>query len=409
MGSVRWMGPIVIRYAVREVRLENGERFPLLVSGDPVGLPVPEILEYTLAKLRARGLRRASIRHRTEALGLALQFLSDHRIDLVLRASDQIFLSLNELVALADRCRTPMGKLAASLVVGSAYAAVRYATAIDYMLWVFEPVIARISDAPARHAANVALQRFLARSRSVSPRSRGRGSHLDGERHGLREDQRKLFLKVIRPEDPGNPFGLKVRTRNYALLLTAFKLGTRSGEVRGLKKSDLNLDCVPTELTILPRYHDVDDKRSDPASAKTLGRLLYVDAELADALERWLGDRSNRARWPRAHRNPYVFVNRYGDAMEGRGYRKIIETLRRRYPELRALCHHVLRHDWNDRWVAATEQDGVDFEKAQQEQKYAMGWSHQSDMPLRYGRQAIASAANRRILNLQQRSENSNE
>ncbi|MGU3777946.1 hypothetical protein [Burkholderia metallica] len=74
MGSVRWMGPIVIRYAVREVRLENGERFPLLVYGDPVGLPVPDILEYTLAKLRARGLRRASIRHRIEALGLRVLF-----------------------------------------------------------------------------------------------------------------------------------------------------------------------------------------------------------------------------------------------------------------------------------------------------------------------------------------------
>lgn len=403
------MGPIVTRYAVREVRLENGERFPLLVCGDPVGLPVPEILEYTLAKLRARGLRRASIRHRTEALGLTLQFLSDHRIDLVLRANDQVYLSLNELVVLADRCRTPTGRRNASLVVGSAYAAVRYATAIDYMLWVFEPVIARISEATARHAANVALQRFLARSRSVSPRARGRSSHIDGERHGLREDQRKLFLKVIHPDDPGNPFGVKVRARNYALLLTAFKLGARSGEVRGLKKGDLNLDSVPAELTILPRYHDVDDKRMDPASAKTLGRLLSVDSELADALERWLGDRSNRVRWPRAHRNPYVFVNRYGDAMEGRGYRKIIEAVRRRYPELGALCHHVLRHDWNDRWVATIEQDDVDFEKAQQEQKYAMGWSHQSNMPLRYGRQAIASAANRRILNLQQRSEGSDE
>lgn len=28
-------------------------------------------------------------------------------------------------------------------------------------------------------------------------------------------------------------------------------------------------------------------------------------------------DRGVRARWPRAHRNPYVFVNRFGDAMEG--------------------------------------------------------------------------------------------
>lgn len=409
MGSVRRMEPSVTRYAIREVRLENGERFPLLVHGDPLGLPVAEIVEYSITKLRARGLRRASIRHRTEALGLTLQFVGDRHIDLISRAYGQTFLSLSELVALADRCRTPKGTRATNLVVGPNYAAVRYATAIDYMLWVFEPVIARISEATARHAANVALQRFLTRSRSVAPRARGSGSLIDGERHGLREEQRKLFLKVICPDDPGNPFSVKTRARNHALLLIAFKLGARSGEVRGLKKSDLNLDSVPAELMILPRYHDVDDNRGDPASAKTLGRLLYVDSELADALERWLVDRSNRDRWPRAHRNPYVFVNRYGDAIEGRGYRKIIETLRNRYPELEALCHHVLRHDWNDRWVTMTEQDEVDFEKAQREQKYAMGWSHQSNMPLRYGRQAIASAANRRVLNLQQHSESSDE
>ncbi|WP_197523782.1 site-specific integrase [Burkholderia lata] len=396
-------------YAIREVRLESGERVPVLVHGGPSGLPVPGILEYSLTKLRARGLRRASIRHRVEALGLTLPFLSDRRIDLVSRANDQIFLSLNELVALADLCRTPKRKRATKLVVGSAYAAVRYATAIDYMLWVFEPVIFRMSAATARHAANLALQRFLTRARSVSPRARGQNSHIDGERRGLHDDQRALFLKVIRPDYPGNPFDARTRARNHALLLVAFKLGARSGEIRGLKKTDLNLDSVPAELTILPRYHDADDKRMDPAAAKTLGRLLYIDSELADALERWLAERSNRVSWPRAHRNPYVFVNRYGDAMEGRGYRKIIETLRRRYPELGALCHHVLRHDWNDRWVAMTEQDDVDFEKAQHEQKYAMGWSHQSNMPLRYGRQAIASAANRRILNLQHRLEDNDE
>lgn len=81
------------------------------------------------------------------------------------------------------------------MVVGPTYAATRYATAIDHMLRVFELVIARTPEATTRHAANVALQRFLIHSRSVSPD--GRSSNLDGERYGLQEDQRKLFLKVI--------------------------------------------------------------------------------------------------------------------------------------------------------------------------------------------------------------------
>lgn len=87
--------------------------------------------------------------------------------------------------------------------------------------------------------------------------------------------------------------------------------------------------------------------------------------------------------------------------MEGRGYRKIIEALRSKFPELSGLCHHVLRHDWNDRWITMIDDDQIDFEKAQQEQRYAMGWSSKSGMPQRYGKQAIARAANKRILKLQ--------
>ncbi|WP_454871438.1 hypothetical protein [Paraburkholderia xenovorans] len=388
-------------YSIRDVRLEGGERMPLLVHDDPLGLPVVRTTEYCLTKLRARGLRRLSIRQRVGALGIALHFLDSHWIDPVKRAAEQSFLTLDELVALADHCRARERPAAGRSVINPEQAAVRYSTALDYIVWISEPVIARMMDPRQRESANFALQRFQQRARSVAPKPRGKNSHIDGERHGLQDDQRALFLWVIKPGAPGNPYSAAFQARNHAMLLTAYKLGARSGEIRGLKKIDLNLDSDPADLSIIPRYHDVDDRRLDPAAAKTNGRLLELDAELRDALEAWLEDRKVRARWPRAHRNPYVFVNRYGDAIEGRGYRQVIETLRLAHPELAPLCHHILRHDWNDRWVMMVDSDGVEFEKAQAEQKYAMGWSHQSKMPLRYGKRATAKAANKRILKLQ--------
>lgn len=396
-------------FSVREVRLESGERLPLLVEGGPLGLPVQGVLQYTLTRLRARGLRRNSVRKRLDALGLALHFLAAHRIDVVARTAAQTFLSIEELVALADECRTPKQPQADRVIVSPSWAAVRYATAVDFIVWTAEPVIGRISPPQSRESANIALQRFLRRARSVAPKVRGNASHIDGERHGLLDAQRQLFLGVIRPGDPGNPFSTNMQVRNHALLLLAFKLGARSGEIRGLKKTDLNLDSQPAELFIVPRYNDVDDRRLDPAAAKTNGRLLHVDTELADALERWLQERCVRVKWPRANRNPYIFVNRFGNAMEGRGYRKIIETLRSKHPELSGLCHHVLRHDWNDRWISMMDDDQIEFEKAQQEQRYAMGWSNKSTMPQRYGKQAIAQAANRRILKLQGDARNNND
>lgn len=388
-------------YSIREVRLEGGERLAVLVHDDPLGLPVVRTTEYCLTKLRARSLRRSSIRQRIDALGIGLHFLDSRQIDPVKRAAEQSFLNLDELVTLADYCRARRKPVAGRSVVSASLAAVRFSTVLDYIVWTSEPVIARVADPRQRESANFRLQQFLRRAGSVAPKSRGKDSHIDGERHGLQDDQRALFLQVIQPGDPGNPYSAAFRVRNHAMLLTAFKLGARSGEIRGLKKIDLNLDSDPANLSIIPRYHDVDDRRLDPAAAKTNGRLLELDAELRDALEVWLEDRKVRAHWPRAHRNPYVFVNRYGDAIEGRGYRQVIETLRLAHPELGPLCHHILRHDWNDRWVLMVENDGVGFEKAQAEQKYAMGWSHQSKMPQRYGKLAIAKAANKRILKLQ--------
>ncbi len=391
-------------FSVREVRLEGGERLPILVEEDALGLPVQGALQYALTRLRARGLRRNSIKQRLDALGVALSFFSSRDIDIVARTVSQTFLLLEELVALADTCRTPKQTRLQKVVVSPALAAVRYATAVDYILWAAEPVISRISSPTTRESANSALHRFIRRAHTVAPRVRGNASHIDGERHGLLDTQRELFLRVIRPGDPENPFSCGMQVRNYALLLLAFKLGARSGEIRGLKKVDINLDSLPAELFVVPRHNDSDDRRLEPASAKTNGRMLYVDTELANALEKWLKDRSVRSRWPRANRNPYVFVNRFGDAMEGRGYRKIVETLREHHPALDTLCHHVLRHDWNDRWVSMMEDDAVEFEKAQQEQRYAMGWSNKSKMPQWYGKQSIAKAANRRILRLQHQS-----
>ena len=388
-------------YSIRDVQLEDGERLPLLTHDDPLGLPVRGTTEYSLTKLRARGLRPTSMRQRVDALGRALQFFDSHNIDLIARTASQDFLSQVELVALADRCREPARSNHSRPVVSSNYAGVRYSTALDYVSWVAEPVISRITDPRQRASANISLERFLKRARAVAPRRRGRDSHVDGERHGLTDGQRELFLTVIRPGDQGNPFRPRNQVRNYAVLLTAYKLGARSGEIRGLKKVDIDLDSGQPELCIAPRYHDKDDRRLDPAAAKTNGRLLHLDAELAAAIGAWLIDRKDRKKWVRAHRNPYVFVNKFGDAIEGRGYRRIVERLRAVYPSLTSLCHHVLRHDWNDRWVDLVESTGDNSAKAENQQRYAMGWSHESKMPMVYGKRAIAKSANKRILALQ--------
>lgn len=92
-------------FSIREVSPGSGERLPILVEGGPLGLPVQGVVEFTLTILRTSGRRRNSIRKRLDALGLTLQFLSSRWIDIVARTASQTFLSIEELVALADACR----------------------------------------------------------------------------------------------------------------------------------------------------------------------------------------------------------------------------------------------------------------------------------------------------------------
>lgn len=55
-------------FFIREVRMQSGEHIPLLVSGSPLGLPVPLATRYVLTQFRPKGLKVSSIRQRLSAL-----------------------------------------------------------------------------------------------------------------------------------------------------------------------------------------------------------------------------------------------------------------------------------------------------------------------------------------------------
>jgi hypothetical protein len=78
-------------------------------------------------------------------------------------------------------------------------------------------------------------------------------------------------------------------------------------------------------------------------------------------------------------------------------------ALRERHPSLGGLVNHMLRHDWNERWVEMGGECGWDPTEAEKDQKYAMGWSTISKMPNLYGNRAIRKRSNARVLAMQRR------
>lgn len=387
------------RFSIREVRFPSGEHLPILVEGNSLGMPDNVAMRYVLTKCRVSGKKANTIRQKLRSLALAFQFFDARRIDLIERAAKQQFLTLEELVALSERCRL---KSDSSSVVVPSYAASQYSTCIDFIEWTSEPVLSRIHNDRHRYAAAEALKRFLKRAKSTAPASKSHNSNIPGERLGFTPEQRALFLKYIKPGAIGNPFGEKLQHRNYALLLLSFSLAPRPGEVLGLKVRDIDFQTSPASLTIHRRHDDTEEPRSDPPNSKTLGRLLLLGDELRDVLDEWIcKHRSNKKGFPAARKHPYLFTNYRGEALSSRGYRKVIETLRRHHPEFEDVCLYILRHDFNDRWVENTKNN--QHESSVLEQKYHNGWSPNSSMPFLYGKRAIRNAANRKSLELQKK------
>ncbi|KWN67173.1 site-specific integrase [Burkholderia stagnalis] len=384
---------------VRSFKLSSGERIALLAHGAS-GLPVIPATHYMLSRYRAGGLAPASMCQGLRAVALGLDLFADLGIDLIKRAAQRRFLSRDELIVLADRCRTSEPELGSRLVTPH-YAATRYFTCIDYAKWVAEPVIARISDGREHAAALEALKRFEKRAKGVAPRVDARNGPVPGERLGMTPEQRELFLRVIQPDDPGNPYAPVLQVRNAAMLTLAYQLGPRAGDILGLKCADIDFSTRPATVTFHVRKDDPHDRRRNPASAKTLGRILHLDDDLRDLLDDWITNhRSKRGQFPEAKTHFYVFVNYRGGQLTDRGLRDIVSTLEERYPALAPLFPHLLRHDWNDRWNE-TNGDSGNAAADLRDQKYAMGWSEKSTMPLRYGKRSIRNSANKKIERMQ--------
>jgi integrase len=210
-------------------------------------------------------------------------------------------------------------------------------------------------------------------------------------------------MRVIRPDDPGNPFRPKLRVRNHAIILLAYNLGLRAGEEFGLKGKDYVTREHPATITVHRRPSDPDETRNEPALTKTLSRTLYVDGGTRLAMDAWIRDRQDRAKYPQARKHPYIFVATNGSKMTLRAVREVYARLRAVHPELAGVGQHILRHDANDRWVEYNEDKDLDPMNARQDQCYAMGWTSTSSQPENYAKAAIRRRTNKRLVDMQRK------
>jgi len=330
-------------------------------------------------------------------VALGLSFLEERGIDLVERLASGMFLSRDELSAFSERCRLRDDK--STLVVGS-YSTTRYSAFFSYLEFRLGPILFRATP-QRRTEIKYDLKTFQKLVKSQKP---GLNSSVaPNERLGLTPEQRALLLDVIDPNSPKNPFEVRLRVRNRAMVMLLFTFGLRAGEMMGIKRIDYDNRSVPSTLSIHRRPNDKEELRPEPARAKTRARMFNIEGPVKVSLEEWIKDRAERGRFPAARKHGYIFTNEDGDPLTLRGARKIFERLRECYPELGRFCQHVLRHDVNDRLWEQGAKMGTDSAELRADAIQLMGWSEKSTRPEQYAKTAIRNRASKRILSLQEK------
>ena len=166
------------------------------------------------------------------------------------------------------------------------------------------------------------------------------------------EEQRELFLRVIRPGDPGNPWRKGLQVRNYALLMVLYEHGLRISDVQQLRTDDLRLE--KGLFTIAERIADPEETRRRRPNPKRRGhtvRTLRFTPESLEAMKLWLAERAQRDKWPGATRNAFVFVShmaKTSKALSTRRPGQLFQDLRKAYPEKRRKGGQVVNVGFND-------------------------------------------------------------
>ena len=220
-----------------------------------------------------------------------------------------------------------------------------------------------------------------------------------GGRNGLEEDQLALLKKIIRPEDPGNPFHPSVRFRNYVMFILYIALGMRRGELLVVKVSDVVFG-TDGSLTIHRRPDDPKEKRRYKPSVKTNARMLPLDEARTKLVHDWVIH--HRAKIPGARTHNFLFVDMsYGKALSLSSVNKMFRKVREAVPGLpQDLTPHVLRHTWNDEYTDSMDKKGVPAEEQSQARSLAMGWSSESSAEF-YQRRKREIRANKHLKDIQ--------
>lgn len=392
-----------IRYRIRQVQMTSGFRIPILCRND---LPVYETSFWVVGDLLGNAYN--TIESKLRSVGHFLSAYED------LNWSDRIrtgeFLTPGEtaeaqkLMGLAIHHHDP-DKSIKQLRVKPHIKAARVAFLRQYLCWLAEPQIDAIQGSAhirVNQRYKAWLKHWKRKEEQEIASNQPRTSNV-----GLTQAQRELFLTVIKPGHPQNPFTLKTQGRNFAIFMMLYEHGMRMSDVLSLYVEDLQI--YNKSFWVAERKNDPNETRKRIGGAKRQGRtarMRLLSQVSMNALKQWLDeDRMDEKTFPGAAASHYAFVSerwnpkhRCVNPLSVRRLSSIFETLRTKFPAVREgarllkvgfdpdFSPHDLRHDWCVRFVLSHHKDWTPHDDWTM--RYEMGWTLKSKMPGFYARVA---------------------
>lgn len=415
---------MAVGYRVKTIKLESGERLPLLLSKE-TGMPLWDATLFILTTLRATNLAANTLEQAARAVMVAHQIFSYLSIDLNDRMLKGRLLSLGEIEALVKFAALRQEELDSLLetqttetkaaqvvsfkkmakhavskmpkVVNSETKTIRLIYIRNYIDWLVSGRRLKL-DVNHKHyeALNEAARVVVGSINARMPEH----DYKSSSRQGVSPEVRARILEVIKPDSPDNPWKNEhVRARNQLIFLWLLFLGIRNGELLSIYAQDVNIRSG--EVVVVRRPDNPEEVRQNAPLVKTRGRLLALGPELSELTRAYLIGLRSKIKGARRH--PYLFVaTGTGAPLSKSALNKLFRELRAQVPGLPDdLSPHVLRHTWNDDFSALMDEHGVPPEEEEKMRRQAMGWSPNSKMAATYTKRHVQRKSNEASLAMQ--------
>jgi site-specific recombinase XerD len=386
-----------MKLAIKHFIAQNGERFSQLydVENMEIGFPLFYPSAYTSRQLRM-GIMHNTQKDELRAIKKLYEWADRENLDFDSIFLSKAFLRPHQIASLAQSLRT-------SDRDGTAISGLKYnsylSTVASYLAWYAAEIITD-SNSPA---VSKSIDKMFEATKAKKVRKTGsqyRKNQSILAKKLSKETKRTLVQLFHNPfTNLTQPNQRPIRFRNVLILRILYVTGIRLGELLGLRLQDFipSSGGEPAYL-VVRRYHDdsLDDRPIQPVS-KTLARKLPIDLNLEGAISEYLKMRAD-VQHAGFSEHDFLLINhlqitRQGKAINESTFRSALNVLQQKFPTLKGLHPHLLRHDWNYRFSIKASEIGMSETEERSTREYLMGWVEGSSSASLYNRRHIQEQA----------------